>query len=475
MKPLERILLPLLISIPVLFTGLVTLAPQPTPLLQAWDKVELYETNGQGERAVPYYHTILEFQPWRTDLYERIGANEFAGGNLAEAVTAYTVAKENQKISAKGMYNLGSAYLQSGEIEEAAHIWLELAALEDVDAGMLASITKQLRTAGELDGALSAALRWSVMDPKSTEAAWITGLLQVPDDPAAAVSYLSDASSGKGAEAAQAEQLLDVLHMALSEPNPAYQRVLIGQRLADMGQWDVAKAALEEAVRLDPEYAEAWALLGEVQQNLGEDGWKSLARAKSLNPESDVVLSAMALYWTRQEKYHVALEYLKTLAGRHPEEGRWQMEIGRTLAQSGDMLSAMNAYQRATEIEPKNSRNWLTLAVFSATYGFDSEAFSIPAITRALELAPDDPVVLDGAGWVYLTLDDLEKAEQFLQQAVKEDGTLGSAKLHLAQVYIETNRLSLALPLLKEAAAQATDSNTTMFAERLLQKFFPGQ
>lgn len=475
MKLLERVLLPLLISIPVLFTGLVILAPQPAALLQAWDKVELYESNGQGERAVPYYHSILEFQPWRTDLYERIGANEFASGNLAEAVTAYSQAQENQKISTKSMFNLGSAYLQSGEINQAARIWLQLAAREDVDAGMLASITQQLRTAGELDAALTAALRWSAMDPKSNEAAWIAGLLQVPGDPAAAVPYLTDASEGHGAAAAQAGKLLEVLLMALAESNPAYQRVLLGQRLADMGEWDVAEAALEEAVRLDPEYAEAWALLGEVQQNLGEDGWNSLARAKSLNPESDVVLSAMALYWTRQEKYHVALEYLNKLAGRHPEEGRWQLEIGRTLAQSGDMLSAMNAYQRATEIEPKNSRNWLTLAVFSATYGFDSEAFSIPAITRALELAPDDPFVLDGAGWVYLTLGDLEKAEQFLQQAVKEDGGLGSAKLHLAQVYIETNRLSLALPLLKEAAAQAQDSNTAMFAERLLEKYFPGQ
>ncbi len=475
MKLFERILLPMLISIPVIFTGLVTLVPQPTALSEAWDKVELYESNGQGERAVPYYHTILDFQPWRTDLLERIGANEFDSGNLTEAVTAYTQAQENEVISATGMFNLGSAYLQTGQTDRAAQVWLRLAEREDVDAGMLAAITKQLRSAGALGSALAAALRWSEIDPKSTDAAWNAGLLRVPGDPAAAVPYLSDASNGEGVEAAQAGELLDVVRTALSAPNQAYQRVLIGQRLADMGQWDVAEAVLEEAVRLDPQYAEAWALLGEVQQNLGEDGWNSLARAKSLNPESEMVLSALALYWTRQEKYHVALAYLNILAGRHPEEGSWQLEIGRTLAKSGDMLSAMNAYQRATEIEPDDPQNWLTLAVFSATYGFDADAFSVPAITRALELAPDDPFVLDAAGWVYLTLGDMEKAEQFLQQAVKEDNGPSSARLHLAQVYIETNRLSLALPLLKEAATQAEDSNTVMIAQRLLDKYFPGQ
>lgn len=475
MKLLERMLLPLLISIPVVFTGVVTLAPQPVRLMDAWAKAELYETNDQGEKAVPYFQTILEYQPERVDLWERIGTIEFRAGNFPDAVAAYTHASTSKAITTDGLFNLGSANLQMEDVKSASAVWLQLAEREDIDAERLASMTRQLRSAGDLESALIAAKRWHEVDPQSTQAAWTAGLLQAPHDAIEAATFLAAASSGEPPEVKLAVQLMETLAEAAVQPNPAYRQVLIGQQLADIGQWDVAEAALDEAVRLDPEYAEAWALLGEVQQKLGKDGWNALLRAKTLNPESDMVVSALVLYWKRQEKFEVALAYIHKLAARYPDEGSWQLEIGNTLVQSGDVLSAMDAYQRATEIEPDDPQNWQTLAVFSATYGFDAEAFSIPAITRALDLAPDDPSVLDAAGWVYLTIGQLEKAEQFLQLALEEDGDFSSAKLHLAQVYIESNRLSKALPLLKEAAAHTEDSTTAMVARRLLEKYFPGQ
>jgi predicted Zn-dependent protease len=96
-------------------------------------------------------------------------------------------------------------------------------------------------------------------------------------------------------------------------------------------------------------------------------------------------------------------------------------------------------------------------------------------LERALALSPKDLLVLDAAGWVYLTNGELEKAEQFLQQALAEDGDFEAAQLHLAQVYLAGNRFSLASPLLKAAAAQLNDPVVALQAQRLLDKHFPGQ
>lgn len=475
MKFLERVLISLLVVAPVLFAGVVTLAPRPVQLTEAWDKVQLYESNNQGEKASPYYLTILEFQPWRTDLWERIALNEYSAGNYAEAVTAYQSAEESHKISLNGLFNLGSAYLQVGDLKAASSTWLRVTENEDIDVEKLALMTDQLWKSGDFESAAKTAKRWSGKDPQSVQAAWTAGLLLSTQSLEGAMPFLAAATNGDGIEAAKANQLLEVLGQAALQPNQAYQMVIIGQRLADMELWDVAEEALQTAVQLDPGYAEAWALLGEVRQQLAKDGWTPLLRAKTLNPESDVVISALVLYWRRQQKYDVALAYLRKLAARYPDEGSWQLEIGSTLVEAGDMIEAMAAYQRATEIESDDPQNWQSLAVFSATYGFEVEFYSLPAITRALELAPKDPQVLDAAGWVYLTSGDMEKAEQFLQLAIAEDGDFGEAKLHLAQVYIETNRLSLALPMLKDAVTEIDDRTLALIAQRLLDKYFPGQ
>lgn len=475
MKAYERVLISLLVILPVLFAGTVTLAPRPVRQMEAWDKVLLYESNNQGEKASPYFRTILEYQPGRTDLWERMALNEFNAENYPEAAEAYQMAEASHLISAQGLFNLGSAYWQMDDLEAAAGAWLRLTEHEDVDVEMLAAITDHLRASGDLDSAATTALKWAEKDPQSIQAAWTAGLLFSTRSLEEAIPLLSAASDGKGAEAVQAQQLLDVLGEAVVQPDRSYQMVIIGQRLADMGIWDVAEEALQKAVQFNPDYAEAWALLGEVQQQLGKAGWTSLLRAKTLDPDSDMVISALTLYWTRQKKYNVALAYLQKLAAKHPDEGSWQLEIGNTLVEAGDMIEAMAAYQRAAEIEPDDPHNWTALAVFSATYGFDAEAFSLPAINNALELSPKDPQVLDAAGWVYLTSGDMEKAEQFLQLAIAEDSDFGEAKLHLAQVYIETNRLTLALPMLQDAVLQAEDNTAAMVAQRLLEKYFPGQ
>ena len=475
MKLLERLLLSVLVAAPVLVSGLVTLAPRPVRLTVAWQRAYISETIGMPAEAARYYRQVLEYQPERTDLLERIAGLEFLAGDYTQAIASYGTAMEHVEISAGGLLNLGDAYLQTDDSAKAREIWGKLASLPAVETDQMALAADRLRAAGDLDGTLLAALRWLELEPKSVQAAWLTGMLLSPRSIADAARPLASAGNGEGAEAEQSRRLLEVLGQAALQNDRAYQLVLIGQRLGELGQWDVAETAFQAALILAPEYAEAWAFLGESRQQQGKDGWTALLRAKSIAPNSDIVLSALTLYWSRQNKPMVALQYLQKLAANHPDQGRWQVEIGGTYAQAGDLVSAMAAYQRAVEIEPINAQFWRALAVFSATYGFDFDAFSQPAIERALILASKDLLVLDAAGWVYLTHGDLEKAEQFLQLALAEDDEFETAQLHLAQVYIAGNRFSLAFPLLKIAAVQNADPAVASQAQRLLDKHFPGQ
>ena len=475
MKSLERLVLPILVVVPVLMLGLLPIAPRPLQLTLAWQKAVLAQAVGSLPEAAENYRQVIIYQPERVDLWDRVGELEYSAGNYASAIQAYNQAIKSGTISSIGMLNLGDSFQQEANAASAAVSWAKLAELSEVDAQLLSAAAQRLRDAGDLAGTLDIARRWHELEPKSVPAAWLTGLLLSPQSLSEAARPLAIAGNGEGIEAENARRLLEVLGQAALQPDPAYRQMLIGQRLADLGQWDVAELAFAAAVKTAPDYAEAWAFLGESRQHLDKDGWTDLLRAKSLAPESDIVLSALSLYWNRQNKPRVALSYLHKLAANHPAEGRWQVEIGSTLAQSGDLVAAMSAYQRATEIEPENAQLWRALALFSATTGFDFTSYSQPAIERALDLSPKDLLVLDAAGWVYLTNGDLEKAEQFLQHALAEDGDFEAAQLHLAQVYLAGNRFSLASPLLNAAAAQSNDPVVALQAQRLLDKHFPGQ
>ncbi len=75
------------------------------------------------------------------------------------------------------------------------------------------------------------------------------------------------------------------------------------------------------------------------------------------------------------------------------------------------------------------------------------------------------------AGFVYLHLGDLQKAEQFLQQALEIDDANASANLYLGQVYIEMGRISQAFRPLSRAA-KANDPTVALLAKRLLERYF---
>ena len=61
--------------------------------------------------------------------------------------------------------------------------------------------------------------------------------------------------------------------------NEAYSLTAVAQAFARLAKWELSLAALQRAIELDPNYADAWAYLAEAQQQTGEDGKAALETA----------------------------------------------------------------------------------------------------------------------------------------------------------------------------------------------------
>jgi tetratricopeptide (TPR) repeat protein len=268
----------------------------------------------------------------------------------------------------------------------------------------------------------------------------------------------------------QSQTILSGLVLALNQQDPAYRSLLIGRTLGSIDSWELAVVAMQSAVDTNPRYAEAWAFLGEAQQQINQDGFPALQKAIELNPQSVLVQALHSVYWHRQGKPDRALIYLHAAETLEPENPVWQVEIGSTLAEMGDLDQAIKSYQAAISLAPKNPAYYRALAEFSAQYGFQVQDVGLPAARQAVLLGPEDAANDDVMGEIFLRQGDVTSSERFLLQALERNDNLASAHLHLAMVYISQNRIESALPHLQRAAALAPHTAIGDQAQNLIDQ-----
>jgi TolB-like protein len=164
--------------------------------------------------------------------------------------------------------------------------------------------------------------------------------------------------------------------------------------------------AFEEAVRLDPEFALAWARLstartqmsqGSNDPEIAEAALTALARARALQPGLLEAELAWAEYVYREYLYRVMWEYGQALEALEA--------LGERVAGNIDAISLMaflnrrlgryedgyRALLEASRMEPRMASNWASLASYAILLN-DCEAAGRHA-QKALALAPDSPDV----------------------------------------------------------------------------------
>ena len=268
-----------------------------------------------------------------------------------------------------------------------------------------------------------------------------------------------------------------------------------GRALGSLGEWVLAGAAFERAVELRPDYAEAWAFLGEARQHLDEarliqafpvsggqaapaktgSALAALEKALALDPGSVSTCLLLALYWQRQGDFDQALENAQAAANLAPRSPAVQAELGGNLAQAGHLPAALEAYQRASGLAPHDPTYLRLLAAFTLQYDHQVREVGLPAARRAVLIAPDDPASLVTLGQVLFTLGDLVNAERFLQRALALDPGFAPARLHLGLVHLLQNDTDRALEQFTLVRSLAAGTPLADQAERIIaSNFTPG-
>lgn len=466
--------LSLALKIVFLFLALVSLRVNPSSYVVRQDlqAAQAAQEAGQPKEAAQSLRDVLAREPWRASLWEQVGNEAFAAGQMEEAVAALQKAGVLHALSADGSLLLGEAYQQLHRPREAEATWKDLLRREGPNPDVFDRLTKLQRAQGDYQGAIETLNAWHAYAPADARVSFLLGLHLCAIKPDEALPLLLDAAKNDGNFSNPVQTLRGGLALAATTDQPAYGWVMIGRSLGSIEQWDLAVEAFLQATKADARYGEAWAFLGEGRSHLGESGQVELEKARALAPDSSLVKALYALSLRRQGNYQEALGYLKSIAAKEPDEPFWQVQIGQTLADMGDVMTARTYFDQAIQLAPKSTTYLLYLVNFSIQYNLDVRGVALPTARQAVLLAPDDATALDAMGWTLANLEDYASAERFLQRSLEKDGTYAPASLHLGLLYLQQHKSTKAYFYLKQADNLAGDSAIGQSARRLLKTYF---
>ena len=453
----KRVLTFCIVSLPFLLAIVLNMSPYPWDVEETLRAIRIIENENNPKKMASNLRKLVNTQPWKGDLWEQIGMYEAEASAWEEATYALQEADNLSMLSADGRFTLGVAYNEIGNKEAALKTWQTM-----IDDGIATEevynrVVLSQREKGDISTAIETLHLWRNVYPENPQTSFQLGLFLASVQQEEAVSYLLIAAEQDNDLEEKVETIRLAINSSAREEDESYSHMLIGRALGSIGEWDLAAFSFEESIRLTPRYSEAWAFLGEAHERLDKDGGEELLYAQAINPNSVITQYLIALYWHRHNRPELSLVFFEAVSKEEPEQAAWQVGVGNALAELGDVNSALQHYQRAVELDPRNIDYWRTLARFCVLSNISLNSIGLPAAREVMLLTPHDPEALDLMGLVFLNLDDLVSAERFLHQAIQIDDSCDAANLHLGQLYIQIGQTDQAITYLSKAAEQSEE------------------
>ena len=408
----------------------------------------------------------------RYTLLETAGIMAYEAGKTKSAHSILMEVHSVNLLSPQGMKILGDIASQQGDNEAATKFWINAVAIEE-DPEIYANLVQVYRDAGDWNNEIRYQRDLSALIPNNADANYQLGLMLAASQPESALAYLTLASE-LDQTLMDARSMARNIRSAINRGDSAYPFIIAGQELAALGERELSLLAFFNATQENPEYAEAWAYLGEMLQQTGQKGYNELDKAINLDPDSTAVNTLYALYWQRQERYDLALVYLYAAKENDADNPALQAEIGNTLALMGNLPAAEHHYQLAANMNPGNPTYWNSLANYYIKYEVEIKGKAAEAARKAVLLNPEDPVSLDILAQIYLLQDHPSIAQRFLNRALSADGEYAPAHLHTGLANIVFGERLIAYQHFKMALEYSRPSSVIYDqAKRLLETYYP--
>lgn len=230
----------------------------------------------------------------------------------------------------------------------------------------------------------------------------------------------------------------------------ALERYLLGVQLRERSSWDALRSASDyfrEAIKLDADFAQAWAALASVQQQLLQTG------AINLQHYSNVAGPAI----------NRALELNNELSEAHSERGNFRWNFG-------DLAGAEESFRKSLQLNPNLPYALLNYGAYLRSTNRPAEA--IPVLEKALARDPLSPLVLFDLGKSEMYLGNIEKTLFYAEKILEIDPASVYGYAGNLQAHFNNGRMDLGIPwMIKLLAVDPDDFESWAYMSLWLEQF----
>lgn len=280
-----------------------------------------------------------------------------------------------------------------------------------------------------------------------------------------------------------AQSLLDTItavKTTSSQDVEAYEYYLRGRQFFNRfrkREIDFAQYMFRHAIKIDPEFALAWAgyadcfsflvLYVEPNDEYRLKATDASEKALALDPGLAEAHASRGLAYLISEDFEAAdAEFEKAIA-LNPRHFEGYYYFARSQFHQGKLESAAELFAQAAEVNPDDFQSRLLRVLILNGLGRTEEAVieaqeSIAVVERHLEWNPDDARALHLGAGSLIVAGQPERAERWLQRALEIDTDDSISLYNTACNYAKMGKIDVALDYLERAVENGTVSVTWM-------------
>lgn len=313
------------------------------------------------------------------------------------------------------------------------------------NANLLRQIAEIYLERGEWGTAWERIQALLVLAPNDAWALYHGGLIIAPSDPVTAYGYLGRVATLNNGFSETAQNTVDAIGDAGSNSDVI---VRVGATLASAKEWSLAENAYQYASDLYYPFAEATAYVGLMRILQGKNGEQWISEAIALDQTNADIRYIAGVYWRSAGEYLNSEDELLQAVLLESDNPTFHAELGNTYRAMGNPLDAEVWLQTAVILSDEDP---LMVAALNSFYEdealLNTEAFSgFEASTSEIQ----NPAALSANGWALHVRGDSVGGLDLINQALVIDPTNPRALFDKARVFLDTNQLDEAIPLLQQ-------------------------
>ncbi|HUM05944.1 MAG TPA: tetratricopeptide repeat protein [Terriglobales bacterium] len=244
-----------------------------------------------------------------------------------------------------------------------------------------------------------------------------------------------------------------------------------GQSYYQKGKYAEAAIQFENAIQVDPRFAEAHYELAQADMKLMRwpDAFQQLQRTLEIKPDHYAAHLDIAnlLLTSRSPQLQEAKEHLDLLLQKQPDNALVYVSQANYLAESNNLGAALAAMQKALQLDPNRPETYLNQALLQMQGQLWDAAEG--SFRKAVELDPKSTNAIVSLGKFYQVRERFGEAEQQYRSAIQIAPDDPAPRLSLARLYIAENKISEAEQFLIQSKKDFPDNP---IGYRLLGDFY---